>query len=477
MTDVAPETSLALYRIPQANMPGLESLIARIAKKAAKLNSGEIIFRTIATEAVKYQDADGFERVRTFHMVEVGGPTPRINGWAFIATLAHTAEGVIVCEVPGTTQEGELIPYRTVKAVCDHCGKARNRIDTYVLRSDAGAYKQVGSSCLRDFLGHANPGDLASMAEYLADAGRLAGGAEDEGWGMGGSGRGEDDWSTEGFVSMTAAVIRRFGFVSKGKSEEMGRPSTSLETQDVYTANYKHGCNTDGGYCADMKCQYARRGGHVAVTDADVTKGEAALAWIRAMDREGLGDYLYSLHVACAGEAVNRRQYGLVASLVSAYDRATEEATEKAAAPILTNEWIGTPGVRQQIMGLIVKKVIANETQYGVTMIHKFEDAEGRAYTWFCSGEPFEEGVTVNVDATVKAHDEYRGRKQTILTRVSETLTPAQIALGKATKKAVKAIERTGCYTIQDRIDLCNADSIETLNAILARILAEAEAA
>lgn len=470
------ETSIALYRIPQANMADLEIRIGRIAKKAAKLNSGEIIFREVGTDVVKYLDADGYERVRTYHMVEIGGSTPRINGWTFIATLAHTPEGVIVCAVPGASREGELVSYRTATPTCDHCNLSRNRNDTYVLRSDAGSYKQVGSSCLRDFLGHDNPAELASMAEYLADAGRLASSAEGDGWGSGAGNA--DDWSTEGFASMCAAVIRRFGFVSKGKSEEYGRPATSSEVQEVFHANYKHGQNEDGGYCADRKCQYSNRGGHVGIVDADVAKAEAALSWIRGMEREGLNDYLYNLHVASAGESVNRRQYGLVASLITAYERATEQAAERAVeAQTKLNEWVGTVGVRQQIKGLTVLKVTANEGQYGVTMIHRFEDAEGRAYTWFCSGEPFAEGVTVDVDATVKGHSEYQGRKQTIITRVSEVLTPEQVALGKATKKAIKALRNTGRSTSWIEYEICNAKTIADLTSIMARIQSESEAA
>ena len=55
-------------------------------------------------------------------------------------------------------------------------------------------------------------------------------------------------------------------------------------------------------------------------------------------------------------------------------------------------------------------------TEYGMTYIYKIVDTDGNIYTWKTSGGIAEE--TTEIVGTVKAHNEYRGTKQTELTRV-----------------------------------------------------------
>ena len=51
-----------------------------------------------------------------------------------------------------------------------------------------------------------------------------------------------------------------------------------------------------------------------------------------------------------------------------------------------------------------------------MTYIYKIVDIDGNIYTWKTSGGIAEE--TTEIVGTVKAHNEYRGTKQTELTRV-----------------------------------------------------------
>lgn len=55
---------------------------------------------------------------------------------------------------------------------------------------------------------------------------------------------------------------------------------------------------------------------------------------------------------------------------------------------------------------------------YGVTTIIKFRSNDGNVFTWFASGvQTYQRGDRVKVRGTVKKHDEYRGVKQTVLSR------------------------------------------------------------
>ena len=54
-------------------------------------------------------------------------------------------------------------------AWCEHCGLRRRRKATFVVvHVDSGELRQVGSGCLRDFLGGHDPDRACRQAEYLA---------------------------------------------------------------------------------------------------------------------------------------------------------------------------------------------------------------------------------------------------------------------------------------------------------------------
>jgi len=77
--------------------------------------------------------------------------------------------------------------------------------------------------------------------------------------------------------------------------------------------------------------------------------------------------------------------------------------------------------------------VYGSEGFYGHTDIVKFRDLAGNMFTWFASGYTgLEREDRISIKGTVKQHDEYRGVKQTVLTRCKftkfETLTADEAA-------------------------------------------------
>lgn len=57
---------------------------------------------------------------------------------------------------------------------------------------------------------------------------------------------------------------------------------------------------------------------------------------------------------------------------------------------------------------------------YGMTTMfaHTFKDADGNVFTWKTQkGIALERGAAVNLSGTVKEHTEYKGERQTVLTR------------------------------------------------------------
>ena len=69
-----------------------------------------------------------------------------------------------------------------------------------------------------------------------------------------------------------------------------------------------------------------------------------------------------------------------------------------------------------------VTGVYGTEGFYGHTDIVKFKDADNNQFTWFASDYTnLQRGDRMTIKGTVKKHDQYRGIKQTVLTRCKYT--------------------------------------------------------
>lgn len=79
------------------------------------------------------------------------------------------------------------------------------------------------------------------------------------------------------------------------------------------------------------------------------------------------------------------------------------------------SEYQGKVGERLRDLELEVTRFWDGGTYY----VHTLEDMNSNVYTWMTSARALEKGTLVHMDATVKKHEEYKGVKQTYLTRPS----------------------------------------------------------
>ena len=66
---------------------------------------------------------------------------------------------------------------------------------------------------------------------------------------------------------------------------------------------------------------------------------------------------------------------------------------------------------------LTVKKVTQLENYFGTSTFYLFEDKSGNEYCWTTAARQLELGETYEVRGSVKAHQVYKGKNQTVLTR------------------------------------------------------------
>jgi len=414
------ERTKATYQIPMGNWGKFEAKIERVNRKAAKLGIEPVAVTVVRDFQKRVDDV----RTRAYREVEVEGAAPRINGWTFVATLQHLGEdGNIVRAIPGAEIPAS---FRAQAPVCDHCRKPRNRIDTYVLQSDAGEHKQVGSNCLGDFLGALDPHAMASWCELL---GGLDSGAEghrralDDGdydpSEYGSAGRADYRYDLATYLACVALAVEESGWLSRTAARNGAR--LGAPTADV----------AYGIMCPDPKSDEPRR----VPTDAHRELAVKALAWARETlpAKKDLSDYEYNMMVVTRHDDIDTRMFGLAASLVQMYSRAMEREIEyrRRAASESGSQFVGTEK-RREAFTLTVSRITPLEGNYGVTHLHKFLDQAGNVVVWFATNAgvvPFkwadgstqykemEVGKTYVLKGTVKRHEEYKGIKQTTLSR------------------------------------------------------------
>lgn len=84
---------------------------------------------------------------------------------------------------------------------------------------------------------------------------------------------------------------------------------------------------------------------------------------------------------------------------------------------ITESDWVGQVGEKIEIE-VSVDSVRSVNGYYGMTYLYKLIDSSGNDLTWFASRNALEGLTNIKIKATVKKHDQYNGRKQTVLTRV-----------------------------------------------------------
>ncbi len=462
----------AEYLIPESNLTELEARLVKLNKRAKRLGVPEIGFtkafdhvkarcrvltvdghinshvwefpEKIAERAAKWPCEDTGERM-TWWKVEVDGETPTLPGWEFIAVLSplETEDGFenFVRALPGHSCPAE---FRTRVGECDHCHTHRKRNETFVVKHESGSHKVVGRNCVKDFLGYnGDPHTLAEWAESLAELGSLCDSAEDPDWlGEGGGNRMADAWDLKRFLAIAACRIRKAGWLGRGKAYEernefgVSRDATADVVLKILTPPYRP--NDD-----DRKA-WAKLVSDFTPEAEDTAKAEAAMDWAKDIP-VGDNDYLANVCLVARVGAASRKTAGVAASIMVAYDRAMEfeiNRMKRAAKP--ESHHVGEVGKRIPLMKVTVEKVIANETEWGITGIHKMTDEHGSDLTWFASSADWlKEGETYSVAASVKKHDEYKGRKNTVLTRVSAWTEEGLVEhYAKEAKKAERAAKK-----------------------------------
>lgn len=387
------------YEIFEGNVDKLSKKLTTIKNKCNKYGC-EFHFEEVGEAYHDVKGDDGYTHKARFVIVEAEG-TAKVNDWEFIATIQHM-DPVNIIRSFRTEYE---IParYFTASPVCEHCNSKRYRKDTYLIRNSvSGEFKQVGKSCLKDFT---NGLSAENVARYISFFDSLIEAQEcipSSGFTY--------YYSVSEVLQNAVEAVNLYGYQkSRNEFGDWNYNSTVSVVGDQF-----------GNTHPSVRKKYEEDGFNVD-RYGNKEKTEKILAWVRSQEPE-LGTYMSNLKAACLPELCEWRSFGLIVSAVAAYNREQEKKAReikkaaKAKAEAENSEWVGTIGERIEVNGLTCTLLTSWETQFGVTHVYKFTSDNGSVFTWK-TGNFIENGAVISIKGTVKAHNEFRGVKQTELTR------------------------------------------------------------
>ncbi|WP_017302538.1 hypothetical protein [Nodosilinea nodulosa] len=326
-------------------------------------------------------------------------PIKAPDGWRFAALIERTEAGNLLSG-PLSDRLGYLREQQYFK--CEHCYTARNRKQYFVLLDNKDRSKMVGSSCLKDFLGHDPAEALLNMQilQWLKEP-------DEEGdWGEAPGAT----WLAADFLkvaALTMAFVRRFGFRAARQCSELETPTYILINDQLF--NHR---------LADED--------KIQPTPEEEGFAEIILQrWLDVSERirgdlAHADEWEYRKHLFAVNRLITPqpRQMAVAVGMLAREYKAI--ANERAGDNQESN-FIGVPNEKIDIDVVITHISVEPNGMYGPYEIIKGVQAgTGNKWVWFNKGkmQQFIEGPC-RIRATVKAHaDDTRWGKQTTLIRV-----------------------------------------------------------
>lgn len=401
-------TTTKMYRIPEANKNKFDEKINKLVRKANKLGVSPITIRCIGEEFTEPNKETG--KVYKYFVIEVIGEKPALDNWVFLGSLDITKEGSIIRTVPGVTLPEE---YRHItESRCDHCHKRINRVNHHIVQhNETKEIKVVGTNCLSDFIG----GDVDRRLAYCEYILRLDGDCaefEDMDYCGGGS---REYTSLTGYLCWVAMSIRLGGWISRKSANEWNEAHIE-PPHKVATAD------------SALWAMYSKKTDKPRPNSTDIERAENAVVWVRnELAMAAKSDYEWNLVTLAKADYIPDKAFGLAASIVSAYYRAKGIEVNKKYTKTIS-EYVGKEREKIQLI-VTIEKALELDSDYGVTCMYRMRDEKGNILVWFASkvnyfrptdssdGIYIDVGHKVTIKGTIKKLEEYRGTKQTVLTR------------------------------------------------------------
>jgi len=394
------------YSFSENRLPLAEAAIVKANAKLEKAGRSERF--TYTTEAfMETKPKNRYSRVPVMEAkVRFTLSTPAIafEGYTFLAVVEKAEAGLVVKQATGMNLYG----YSPENLSCDACGRAMTRQKTYLVEDKDGKMIQVGSGCVKKFFGVQPEGLWALTFDPIERE------QDSDRWTR------LEDVKSEAVPTETVmayALAASDGgekFVSRSAAEAYGNDSTADTVKSIISTR-------DEGYAATMQAEAQKY----------IDNGEAKKLLKTLQQSDTSSDYGRNLSVISNGEHTRWKD---MAILIGGLSQIAKEK-RKAAKAAKEAEWPkAAPGyaaaIDESFAGkeLKVRDVVHTVqddpySYYGgeiTTSRVMFRDADNHEIVWWSSKKiDVQPGQELKVKSgKVKAHKQFAGDDQTVLTRV-----------------------------------------------------------
>lgn len=388
------------FTISPVNLDMVKARLDKLSKKAVKLG----IPVPVITETREWKEKKvkinnlGKEIIEWKPRLDVTVSSEEIKygEYTHIASLDHTiGTSPIINMVPGYTLPET---YYNAGCNCDHCGINRYRKNTYIFKSIDG-YKQVGSSCLKEFFG-IDPTANLEFVKSLNDISEW----NDESFG----GYIAPEYDIKMALTIAYNLVLEHGYVSNKIAMEKDIESTASLTSFYY---YPPMMND-----ADEQIAYQNFMDKVHNTDETIIDG--IISWGKEHFMGSTGEYAHNMRIILDLESVPRKYLGYLVSVIACYNKSK---VESKVSKRFDNAFIGTVGSKITV-NVLVNKIIEIAGNYGYSYVNLMSEVEtGNIIVWISSSMKLSEGSNVTLKGTIKALNNRNGngvlQNQTIMTR------------------------------------------------------------
>ena len=348
-----------------------------------------------------FDKVDGFGTVK-FYVVEVEG-VAKTEGWEFIGKLERVNNCNIIRQAVDTEIPNE---YFTCELGCDHCNSNRHRNSTYLVRNiETGEFKQVGSSCLREYTNGLSAELAAFFSSFIKDI-------DDDYSRCNASGM--KHWYDMKLVLRYAYdYVKHLGYV---KSDAEFGVSTKVQVINAYRYD-------DGDSFTDARSVIEYRNQFKFDIDSDDVLAfvDSCIAYFRGLSDTDVAynTYLHNLRIYSKSEYILVTDIGFVVSMIPTYMKHLKIEQDRAERQKVIDgykkEYIGNVGDKVSVEFISCTRVTSFETKFGYTIRYKFVTSSNQVVMWDTSKDiDMQHG---RITGTVKKHDTFNGMYQTWLTR------------------------------------------------------------
>ena len=346
----------------------LMSFAESINKKSRKIGQSDISMRLVGKIIGKTSQ----------YIVSVELPELKIPGYELIASIDHDTDQSGKTNFIQTNGQ-QVVPeyYFEAPSNCEHCNVKRKRRTTFLMKNEQDQYIQVGSTCMKDFVGI----DANKILKKLEFAKSIT--------------NNTDQFSESSYITSHRWLDRELAL--KSILVDYYKNKFTFYTQQMVLGEYQR-----LGQQMDIIKQYPN-----IQQDIDIiTK------YFKELDSNNHNDA--NMKAIMNSMFISRGQF------VELLNHVRRWLHQRDYTPAPVSQHRGTVGDNLELSNVLVVRKSEFDGNYGRTRMIRMKQGND-IFTTFTTGR-FNPDVdsTINITGKIKKHDVYRGIKQTVLNYVEQ---------------------------------------------------------